>query len=67
LGAFFDATNSNGIREGAALFILPSFLDSPAREEFNENRPQAFNLAVNWLIETVAPVESFGKRVQANI
>jgi hypothetical protein len=32
LGAFVDAANTNGIREGAALFILPSFLDSPARE-----------------------------------
>ena len=58
LGAFVDATNANGIREGAALFILPSFLDSPAREEFNAHRPRAFPLAVNWLIATFAPVES---------
>jgi hypothetical protein len=32
LGAFVDAANTNGIREGAALFILPSFFDSPARK-----------------------------------
>jgi hypothetical protein len=58
LGAFVDATNANGIREGAALFILPSFLDSPAREEFNAHRPRAYPSAINWLISTFAPVES---------
>jgi hypothetical protein len=58
LGAFVDATTSTGIRQGAAMFILRSFLDRPAREDFNANRPQACPLAVNWLIETFAPVES---------
>jgi hypothetical protein len=57
LGAFVDATNANGIREGAALFILPSFLNSPAREEFNACRLRAFSVAVDWLLATFAPVE----------
>ena len=57
LGAFVDAANANGIREGAALFILPSFLDSPAREEFNACRLRAFPVAIDWLLATFAPVE----------
>jgi hypothetical protein len=57
LGEFVDAANTNEIREGAALFILPSFLDSPAREEFNASRPRSYPVAVDWMLATFEPVE----------
>jgi hypothetical protein len=49
MNAFVEAANTNGIRYSAALHVLRSFLDSPAREEFTASRATAFPMAVNWL------------------
>ena len=55
INGFVEAANTNGIRESAALHVLRSFLDSPAREEFTASRSIAFPVAVNWLISTLRP------------
>jgi hypothetical protein len=56
LHSFVDAANTNGVREGAALHILRSFLDTPARDEFIAYRATSFPGAVDWLLATFAPV-----------
>lgn len=65
LQSFTEAANSNGVREGAALYVLRSFLDSPAREEFTAYKPAAFPVAVDWLLTTFAPVSALAAEYKA--
>ena len=65
INGFVEAANTNGIRESAALHVLRSFLDSPAREEFTASRSIAFPLAVNWLIATFAPISALAAEYKA--
>jgi hypothetical protein len=65
LKAFVEAADNKGIREGAALHVLRSFLDSPAREEFTAFRAQAFPVAVDWLLSTFAPASSLAIEYKA--
>ena len=65
LHAFVEAANTNGIKEGAAVYLLRSFLDSPAREEFTAARATAFPVAVDWLLTTFAPVSALAAEHKA--
>jgi hypothetical protein len=62
-----EAANSNGVREGAALYVLRSFLDSPARDEFTAYKPSAFHfpVAVDWFLTTFAPVSALAADYKA--
>jgi hypothetical protein len=53
------------VREGAALYVLRSFLDSPAREEFTAYKAAAFPVAVDWLLTTFAPVSALAAEYKA--
>ena len=65
LHSFVEAANTNGIKEGAAVYVLRSFLDSPAREEFTAARATAFPAAVDWLLMTFAPVSALAAEYKA--
>jgi hypothetical protein len=65
LHSFVEAANTNGIKEGAAVYVLRSFLDSPAREEFTAARATAFPVAVDWLLTTFAPVSALAAEYKA--
>ena len=63
--SFVEAANTNGIREGAATYVLRAFLDSPAREEFTAFNAPAFPVAVDWLLTTYAPVSAVAAEYKA--
>jgi hypothetical protein len=63
--SFVEAANTNGIKEGAAFYVMRSFLDSPAREEFSASRDTAFPVAVDWLLTNFAPVSALAAEYKA--
>jgi hypothetical protein len=65
LHSFVEASNTNGIKEGAAVYVLRSLLDSPAREEFTAARATDFPVAVDWLLTTFAPVSALAAEYKA--
>jgi hypothetical protein len=56
LNSFVETADTNGVREGAALYVLRAFLDTPAREEFTAFKASSFPEAVDWMLSTFAPV-----------
>ena len=65
LSSFVEAANTNGIREGAALHVLGSFLSSPAKAEFTAFHSTAYPVAVDWLLMTYAPVSAVASEYKA--
>ena len=65
LHSFVDAANTNGVREGAALHVLRSFLDTPARDEFVAYRATSYPEAVDWCLSTFAPVGALASEYKA--
>ena len=71
LRSFRNNTVHNGISEGAAPFILPYFMDEPARHRYEtqmglwlEDRVDLYPRMVNWLLKTYADDDELRKAYQ---